>query len=94
MFYECLKLDIKNRNSVLNRVGKSAFLSQTGSGYEGPSCTSPPKDISSTPPPGLLGHVTFTNIYSEGFHLLQTAERGEGGRGSLTMWQVGYFGKS
>ena len=28
----------------------------------------------------ILGHVTFTNIYSEGFHLLQTAERGEGGR--------------
>jgi len=24
MFYECLKLGIKNRNSVLNRVGKSA----------------------------------------------------------------------
>ena len=42
----------------------------------------------------ILGHVTFTNIYSEGFHLLQTAERGEGGRGSATMWQVGYFGKS
>ena len=46
------------------------------------------------PPPGLLGHVTFTNIYSEGFHLLQTAERGQGGRGSAAMWQVGYFGKS
>ena len=27
----------------------------------------------------ILGHVTFTNIYSEGFHLLQTAERGGGG---------------
>ena len=26
MFYECLKLGIKNRNSVLNRVGKSAFF--------------------------------------------------------------------
>ena len=25
MFYECLKLGIKNRNSVLNRVGKSAI---------------------------------------------------------------------
>ena len=24
-FYECLKLGIKNRNSVLNRVGKSAI---------------------------------------------------------------------
>ena len=28
----------------------------------------------------ILGHLTFTNIYSEGFHLLQTAERG-GGQG-------------
>ena len=26
MFYECLKLGIKNRNSVLNRVGKSAIF--------------------------------------------------------------------
>ena len=26
MFYECLKLGIKNRNSVLNRVGKSAVF--------------------------------------------------------------------
>ena len=25
-FYECLKLGIKNRNSVLNRVGKSAIF--------------------------------------------------------------------
>ena len=26
MFYECLKMGIKNRNSVLNRVGKSAVF--------------------------------------------------------------------
>ena len=26
MFYECLKLGIENRNSVLNRVGKSAIF--------------------------------------------------------------------
>ena len=26
MFYECLKLGIKDRNSVLNRVGKSAIF--------------------------------------------------------------------
>ena len=26
MFYECLKLGIKNWNSVLNRVGKSAIF--------------------------------------------------------------------
>ena len=26
MFYECLKLGIKNRNSVLSRVGKSAIF--------------------------------------------------------------------
>ena len=26
MFYECLKLVIKNRNSVLNRVGKSEIF--------------------------------------------------------------------
>ena len=26
MFYECLKLGIKNRNSVLNRVGKSVIF--------------------------------------------------------------------
>ena len=26
MFYECLKLGIKNRNFVLNRVGKSAIF--------------------------------------------------------------------
>ena len=26
MFYQCLKLGIKNRNSVLNRVGKSAIF--------------------------------------------------------------------
>ena len=26
MFYECLKQGIKNRNSVLNRVGKSPIL--------------------------------------------------------------------
>ena len=51
MFYECLKLGIKNRNSVLNRVGKSTIFVLTA--YEGPSRTSPPKDISSIPP-GLL----------------------------------------
>ena len=30
MFYECLKLGIKNRNSVLNRVEKSAIFVLNG----------------------------------------------------------------
>ena len=30
MFYKCLKLGIKNRNSVLNRVGKSAIFVLNG----------------------------------------------------------------
>ena len=46
---KCLKQGIKNRNSVLNRVGKSALFVNTGSGYEGPGRTSPTKDISSSP---------------------------------------------
>ena len=29
-----------------------------------------------------------------GLSFIQTAERGEGGRGSATMWQVANFGKS
>ena len=43
MFYECLKLGIKNRNSVLNRVGKSAIfvVNRVRAGYEGQSRTSP-----------------------------------------------------
>ena len=39
------KQGIENRNSLLNRVGKSAILSYTGSGYEEQGRTSPPKDI-------------------------------------------------
>ena len=48
MFYECLKLGIKNRNSVLNRVGKSAIfvVNRVRAGYDGQSRTFPP------PPPG------------------------------------------
>ena len=43
MFYECLKLGIKNRNSVLNRVGKSAIfvVNRVRAGYDGQSRTSP-----------------------------------------------------
>ena len=43
MFYECLKLGIKNRNSILNRVGKSAIfvVNRVRAGYEGQSRTSP-----------------------------------------------------
>ena len=65
MFYECLKLGIKNRNSVLNRVGKSAIFVLTA--YEGPSRTSPPKDISSTPPPrAFLPHVCSRGWWTDG----------------------------
>ena len=35
-------------------VGKLAIFVLTGSGYEGPGRTSPPKDISNTPPPGIF----------------------------------------
>ena len=50
MFYEYLKQGIRNRNSVLNRVGKSAIFVLNRSGYEEPGRTSPPKDKSSTSP--------------------------------------------
>ena len=45
---KCRKQGIKNQNSVFNMVGKS------GSVYEGPGCTFPPKNIPCPhpPPPG------------------------------------------
>ena len=49
---KCLKQGIKNRNSVLNRVGKSAIFVLNSVRVWGaePRRTSPPRDISSTPP--------------------------------------------
>ena len=64
MFYECLKLGIKNRNSVLNRVGKSAIFALNRVRVEGPGRTSPPKDISSTPR-GLLSSLFITGNFRQ-----------------------------
>ena len=51
---KCLKQGIKNRDSVLNMVGKSSiFVLSRVMVYEGPGHTSPSKDISSSPPPGI-----------------------------------------
>ena len=58
--FRWLKQGIKNRNSVLNRVGKSAIFVLTGSGYEGLRRTSPPRDISSIPPPRVILNATCT----------------------------------
>ena len=52
---KCLKQGIKNRNSLLNRVGKSAiFCLKQGQGIRmrGWAASPAPKDIWSTPPPG------------------------------------------
>ena len=57
MFYECCKLGIKNRNSVLNRVGKSAiFYLKRGQGMRGRAAPPHPR-ISRVPPPPLPGTV-------------------------------------
>ena len=50
MFYECLKLGIKNWNSVLNRVGKSAIFVLNRVRVWGAEPHLPTQDISSTPP--------------------------------------------
>ena len=59
--FRWLKQGIKNRNSVLNRVGKSAIFVLTGSGYEGLRRTSPPRDISSIPPPGYTKRYVYAS---------------------------------
>ena len=47
---KCLQQGVKNQNSVLNRVGKiSDFRLKQGQGMRGQGCTSPLKNISSTP---------------------------------------------
>ena len=53
MFYECLKLAIKNRNSVLNRAGKSAIFVLNRVRAE-PHL--PTQGYIEYPPPSLPGH--------------------------------------
>ena len=53
MFYECLKLGIKNRNSVLSRVGKSAIFVLNRVRVWGAEPHPPTQGYIEYPPPGF-----------------------------------------
>ena len=59
MFYECLKLGIKNRNSVLNRVGKSAIFVLNRVRVWGAEPHLPTQGYIEYPPPPELMHVSW-----------------------------------
>ena len=68
MFYECLKLGIKNRNSVLNWVRKSAIFVLNRVRVRGAELHLPTQGYIEVPPPprGLGSREMFLKIQIQG----------------------------